>query len=55
MVNLIYVSLFSLKIEVCPGDSISADFQVTNFGPKTSLEIEVTDTINFLASEPDFR
>lgn len=47
------VTSSSSKIEACPGESVSADFQIINFGPSTSLEIEVTDTMEFLTSEYD--
>lgn len=46
------VTASSSRIEVCPGEEVFADFKVTNFGPSTSIRIEVTDDQQFLTSDP---
>ena len=44
------VTSSSSRIEACPGESVSAEFIITNYGPQTTITIAVADDMDFLTS-----
>jgi hypothetical protein len=44
------VTASSSRIEAAPGESVKAEFVVTNFGEATAVQIEIADDKTYLAS-----
>jgi hypothetical protein len=44
------VTASSSRIEAAPGESVKAEFVVTNFGEATTVQIEIADDKTYLAS-----
>ena len=43
----------SIEVEVC--DQADAEFNIYNYGPATSIQVEISDDLGFLDSSSSFR